>query len=158
MEVFAIVLAIGILFFLLETAPVSLDEIKLMAASAEDFSVFRLPAAPGDPRAIFRVSGYSSLGLYHCTYAAMIIETPEGYVVSEEITANVGLFRTRALRGDFLNDRLMRWGRHARYKDVPLVPDEEAAMLLKNLLSMARTLVARTQGVTSIIAPSQIRP
>ncbi len=153
-QAFGIVVAFGLLAILIELAPASLDEIKLAAATAEGFQVFQVPTAPGDPRAIFRITGISSRGIYHCTYAMMMFSTPDGCVVSEEIAANIGFFKTQTFRGDFLNDRLMRWGRHKGYKNLPLQHDEEVMLLLKNILVMTRIVISRSPAAIAVIIPS----
>ncbi len=152
-----LLLAISLLLFLfvLEMTPASLDEIKEVAASIDDLEVTRFASSPGDPRITFMVCGYSPRGVYHCTYTMLALAVHgEELFVSETIVANVGFMKTGSLHAEFLNDKLMEWGRSKDGKQRPIPEDEEAALLLENLLGMARYAVRHHLSVSIIAASS----
>lgn len=151
-----LLLAIALFLFLLvqEMTPASLDEIKEVAASVDGVDVTRFVSPKGDPRITFMICGHSPRGTYHCTYTVFVSKIHnEGVLVSETIVANVGFIKTGSLRAEFLNDRLMEWGRNGDGKRRPL-EDEDVALLLQNLLGMARHSVRHHLFISAIAASS----
>ena len=152
-----LLLAVSLFLFLLvlEMTPASLDEIKEVAASIDDVEVTRFASPLGDPRITFMICGYSPRGVYHCRYT-MLAHTVHGeeLLVSESIIVNVGFMKTGSLHAEFLNDRLMEWGRSKDGKRRPVSEDEETTLLLENLLGMARYAVRHHLAVSIIAASS----
>lgn len=147
--------ALSLLLLNSAMAPASLEEIKEAAASLDDVFVNRIDPLPGDPRITFMICGRSMRGVYHCRYTMLLFTVRGGgLLVSEEIVANIGIIKTGSLRADFLNNNLMDWGRSRYEKRKPLPEDEEATLLLENLLGMARHAVRHHLFVSAIAVSS----